>query len=126
MVNAGFWQHLGCEDTVDSGNVRSLPHLSSDGPLTVVQTLPALLSRCVLCVTWENIFIERLGGGHGLPSNSLEMRGYRVYTSGSPWEGCSAAQGLVFLSLANGSYSRFLSALPPSDMPFKCTLFHGV
>lgn len=63
MVNAGFWRHLGREDTVDSGNLPSLPHLSSDGSLTVVQTLPALLSRCVLCVTWENIFIERLWGG---------------------------------------------------------------
>lgn len=65
-------------------------------------------------------------GGLGLLGNSLERQGYRVYTSGSPWERRSAALDLGSLSLANGSYRRFLITLPPSNMPLKYTLFDGI
>lgn len=39
-----------------------------------LQTLPAFLSRCVLCVMCENIFIERLGGGIGCQATPWKYR----------------------------------------------------
>lgn len=61
-----------------------------------------------------------------MPSNSLEIQGYRIHMSGSPWERYSAALGLGSLSAANGNYRHFLIPLPPLNIPLKYTLFDGV
>lgn len=79
-------------DTLGMRTPSSIPHLLFDYSYTVLQTLPACLPRCTLCVMCETVFVERLWWGLGCQVTPWKCRAAEFALPGplgkdglSPW-----------------------------------------